>query len=61
MKSKIEVLEILRQHCRVLARADDPWKRIAASEVEIELRERIEKLKAESLPERPACLTESVP
>lgn len=43
MNDKQEVLGILIMHCRVLARSPDPRRRIAASEVEIELTQSLER------------------
>jgi hypothetical protein len=43
---KVAVLEVLIGHCRVLAKSKDPYRRIAASEVEIQLADQLGRLRA---------------
>jgi hypothetical protein len=52
MTERAEILEILIEHCRLLAKTRNPLKRIAASEMEIELSDRLAAL-------RPAPAVES--
>ena len=45
MTARAEILEVLIEHCRLLAKTRDPRRRIAASEMEIELSARLAALR----------------
>jgi hypothetical protein len=45
MTARAEILEVLVAHCRLLAKTRDPRRRIAASEMEIELSDRLAALR----------------
>ena len=45
MTARAEILEVLVDHCRLLAKTRDPRRRIAASEMEIELSDRLAALR----------------
>ena len=45
MTARAEILEVLVDQCRLLAKSHDPGRRIAASEMEIELSDRLAALR----------------
>jgi hypothetical protein len=45
MTARAEILEVLVDHCRLLAKSRDPSRRVAASEMEIELSDRLAALR----------------
>jgi hypothetical protein len=53
MTARAEILDVLVAHCRLLAKTRDPRRRIAASEMEIELSDRLAALRRAPLVEFP--------
>ena len=53
MTARAEILEVLVDQCRLLAKSHDPGRRIAASEMEIELSDRLAALRRAPVVEFP--------
>ena len=55
MTARAEILEVLIVHCRLLAKTRDPRRRIAASEMEIELSDRLAALRLAPVAKTPGA------
>ena len=57
MTARAEILEVLIEHCRLLAKTRDPHRRIAASEMEIELSVRLAALRLAPVAKSPGAVS----